>query len=100
MVAWQIFRRKSQPPQKVTTGRFEITRNGEIAYLEYSLSGNVLELIHTEVPEKLRGLGLASALAEAALDWARKNNLKVDVICPTVNGYIGKHPHYSDLVMR
>jgi hypothetical protein len=35
----------------VTTGRFEIERNGEIAYLEYSLSPGVLELIHTEVPK-------------------------------------------------
>src|SRR5207248_10450189 len=37
---------------------------------------------HTEVPEKLRGMGLASSLAETALDWARENNLKVDIICP------------------
>jgi predicted GNAT family acetyltransferase len=100
MVAWPVFHRKSQPQQKVTTGRFEIERDGDIAYLGYSLSGNVLELIHTQVPEKLRGLGLASALAEAALDWARKNNLRVDVVCSTVDGYIRKHPEYSDLVMR
>jgi len=39
----------------VTTGRFEIERNGEIAYLEYSLSPGVLELIHTEVPKALYG---------------------------------------------
>jgi|ERR1700730_2134864 hypothetical protein len=58
MVAWGIFRHKRLPQQKVTTGRFEIERNGEVAYLEYSLSGNVLGLIHTEVPDKLRGMGL------------------------------------------
>jgi predicted GNAT family acetyltransferase len=100
MVAWGIFRQKPQPQQKVTTGRFEIERNGEVAYLEYSLSGNVLELTHTEVPEKLRGMGLASSLAEAALHLARENNLKVDIICPVVQEYIAKHPEYSDLIMR
>src|SRR5213592_4284031 len=100
MVAWGIFRHKRLPQQKVTTGRFEIERNGEVAYLEYTLSGNVLGLIHTEVPEKLRGLGLASALAENALQYARENNMKVDVICPSVFDYIAKHPEYSDLVMR
>ena len=100
MVAWGIFRRKHQPPQKVTTGRLEIERNGEVAYLEYSLSGNVLELTHTEIPEKLRGLGLASALAETAFRWARDHNLKVDIVCPSVQAYIAKHPEYSDLVMR
>jgi uncharacterized protein len=97
---WEIFRRKPLTLQKVTTGRFEIAQNGEVAYLEYSLSGNVLELIHTEVPEKLRGTGLASSLAENALQWARERNLKVDIICPTVREYVAKHPEYSDLVMH
>jgi len=100
MFVWKIFRRKSRQPQKVTTGRFEIEQNGEVAYLEYSLSGNVLELVHTEVPEKLRHMSLASSLAETALQWAREHNLTVDVICPTVRQYIAKHPEYSDLVMR
>jgi uncharacterized protein len=98
--AWRIFQRKSQPQVKLTTGRFEIERNGEIAYLEYGLSGNVLELIHTEAPKDLRGAGLAASLAEAALRWARENNLKVDIICPTVQEFIAKHPEYSGLVVR
>ena len=98
---WEIFRRKPRPPQKVTTGRFEIERNGEVAYLEYTLAGNILELTHTEVPEKLRHMGLASSLAETALNWAREHNLKVDIVCPTVQQYVAKHhPEYSDLVMH
>ena len=100
MVAWGIFRHKHLPQQKVTTGRFEIERNGEAAYLEYSLSENVLGLIRTEVPENLRGMGLASSLAETALHWARENNLKVDIICPSVQAYVSKNPQYSDLVMH
>jgi len=96
---WEIFRRKPRPPQKVTTGRFEIERNGEVAYLEYTLAGNILELTHTEVPEKLRHRGLASSLAETALNWARDHNLKVDIVCSTVEQYVAKHPEYSDLVM-
>ena len=99
MVAWRLFRRKPQP-QKVTTGRFEIEQEGEVAYLEYSLSGNVLVLIHSEVPEKLRGKGLASTLAQTAFQWARENQLKVDVVCPSVQGYLAKHPEFSDLVLR
>ena len=77
---WGFFRRKPQLPQEVTTGRFEIERDGESAYLEYSLSGNILELIHTEVPENLRGAGMASSLAESALLWAKERNLKVDIL--------------------
>ena len=100
MVMWEILRRKPRPLQKVTTGRFEIERDGEVAYLEYSLSGNVLELTHTEVPKKLRQMGLASSLAENALDWARELNLKVDIVCSSVREYVSKHPEYSDLVMH
>jgi predicted GNAT family acetyltransferase len=54
MVGWRIVSRKSQAPQKVTTGRFEVERDGEVAYLEYSMTGSVLGLIHTEVPAELR----------------------------------------------
>ena len=89
------------PPtmQKSTSGRIELERNGETAFLEYSLDGNVLELTHTEVPKNLRGMGLASSLAETALKWAREKNYKVDVVCSAVRAYIEKHPEYSDLVL-
>jgi predicted GNAT family acetyltransferase len=97
---WNIFNRNPLVSQEVTTGRFEIEQSGEVTYLEYSHSGNIFELIHTEVPEKVRNLGLASALAEYALHWAREHNLKVDIICPTVQRYVQHHPEYSDLVLR
>ena len=100
MVAWGLVGRKPQQLQKVTTGRFEIEQDGQVASLEYSMTGNVLALIHTEVPDKLRGLGLATTLAENALRFARENNLKVDVICALVQEYIDKHPEYSDLVLH
>lgn len=100
MSAWKILGRKASEPQKVTTGRFEMERDGKLAFLDYSISGNVLELIHTEVPVELRKHGMASSLAETALRWAQENHYKVDVICPSVQDYIGKHPEYADLVLR
>jgi len=89
-----------KPAELVTSGRFELERDGQVAYLEYTLSGDVLELSHTEVPEALRGLGLSSSLAKTAFDWARENKKKVDVVCPTVAGYVKLHPEYSDLLLR
>jgi uncharacterized protein len=97
---WNIFHRNSLPEQLVTTGRFEIEQDGQTAYLDYSLTGNILELIHTEVPPALRHLGLASALAENVLQWARARGLKVDIVCPTVRRYFDQHPEYADLEMR
>jgi predicted GNAT family acetyltransferase len=99
-LARELIHPRPVPLQKVISGRIEIERDGKIAYLEYSLGGNVLELIHTEVPKELRGMGLASALAERGLNWAREKGYKVDIICPVVRQYIAKHPEYADLVMK
>jgi hypothetical protein len=99
MFGWKMTSHKTREPEKVTTGRFEIEQDGAVAYLEYTLTDHVLGLIHSEVPDKLRGRGLAASLAETALQWARENHRKVDVVCPLVLDYIAKHPEYSDLVM-
>ena len=85
--------------QQVTSGRFEIERQGKVAYLEYTLAGKILQLIHSEVPEALRGQGLGSELAHSALEWAREQGLKVDVVCPSVAEYLKKHPEDSDVVL-
>ena len=97
---WNIFRRKPRPPQQVTSGRFEVERNGGVAYLNYTLAGNILTLDHTEIPENLQHMGLASLLAETAFRFAREHDLKVDIVCPVVQHYVAKHPEYSDLVLR
>jgi predicted GNAT family acetyltransferase len=40
--------------------------------------------MHTEVPEKIGGHGIGSALAEFAFKYARTNHLPVKVYCPFV----------------
>ena len=87
-------------PQQATNGRFEIQQDGRVAYLDYTVSGRVIVLSHTEVPEELRGRGLAAELAKGALDYSREHHLRVDVVCPYVAEYLQHHPEYADLVMR
>jgi len=91
---------KPQSPTVVTNGRFEIEQDGAVAYLEYSLAGKVLQLIHTEVPQEMQGTGAGSSLVQSALQWAREHHVKVDVICPFATEYIKRHPEYSDLIVR
>ena len=57
-----------------------------------------ITLLHTEVPEALRGRGIAGTLAKTGLEYARDNNLKVDVVCPLVANYLSKHPEFQALV--
>lgn len=95
-----VFGRKDAPKEKVTSGRFEIEQDGHIAYLEYTIAGKILGLIHTEVPKELRGTGLASELTVNALKFARDHGMKVDVVCPLVAGYFERHPEYKDLLLK
>src|SRR5919108_105842 len=86
----RFFVNHDKSTERVTRGRFEFERNGDVAYLEYALTATVLELIHTEVPKSMRGAGVASTLAHSALEWAREHKVKVDVICPYVAAYLKK----------
>jgi len=92
--------RESAQQQQVTQGRFEIEEQGQVGYLEYNLAGDVLQLLHGEVPQVLAGKGIASELAKSGLDWAREHGKKVDVICEFVAAYIKRHPEYNNLVLR
>jgi predicted GNAT family acetyltransferase len=96
----KIFGNKKPAAQLVTTGRFELERHGHVASLQYTVAAHVLALLHTEIPDALRGSGIASTLAQTALDWARDHHLKVDVVCPFVAAFLETHPEYSDLVLR
>jgi uncharacterized protein len=87
--------------RNVTRSRFELEEMGETAYLEFDMdSAGWITLLHTEVPEALRGRGIAGELAKTGLEYARDNQLKVDVICPLVANYISKHPEFQPLVGR
>jgi uncharacterized protein len=96
----KIFGDKKPAPELVTTGRFELERGGQVATLQYTIAGHVLALLHSEIPEALRGSGVASTLARTALDWARANHMKIDVVCPFVAAFLETHPEYSDLILR
>jgi predicted GNAT family acetyltransferase len=87
--------------RSVTRSRFEVEEMGETAYLEFDLdSAGWITLLHTEVPEALRGRGIASMLAQTGLEYARDHQLKVDVVCPLVANYLSKHPEFQALVER
>jgi hypothetical protein len=81
-----------------TTHRFEFTGPGGVAYLQYERRGNVIDLVHTLVPETMRGQGAAGHLAQAALEYARAEHLSVVPTCPFVKTYLDRHPEYQSLV--
>jgi hypothetical protein len=80
--------------------QFQMALDGEIASLEYRLNDGVLVLMHTEVPDKLGGHGIASALAEYAFNYARAAGLPVKIYCPFVLAWVKKHPQQQDIVVK
>ncbi len=78
--------------------RFELDADGHVAFSNYRREGDILTVLHTEVPAALNGRGIGSALVRGLLDIARVQRLKVRPRCPFVAGYIGKHPEYADLL--
>jgi NAD+ kinase len=79
--------------------RYEILLGGEVAgVLHYRRHGLGVDLMHTEIDQSFEGRGLASRLAAAALDDARRRASPVTVTCPFVSGYIERHPEFQDLV--
>ena len=76
----------------------ELEADGNIAFIKYRLVRDMLFLIHTEVPQELGGKGVASAIAQKALQYAKDNNYKVIPICSFVQGYLKKHKEWNDIV--
>ena len=72
--------------------RFEIEADGETAFLTFHRNGKRIVLIHTETPEALEGRGIGSALARAALSYAREHDLTVAPQCPFVRSFLERHP--------
>src|SRR5262245_44620824 len=79
-------------------GRLEVHTGEPAPFIALRLRGSKLSLIHTEVPPALRAQGVAEAMAQSALDYARSHHLTVLPFCPFVRKFIERHPEYQDLV--
>ena len=79
--------------------RFYIEENGKrIANLEYVYAGIDKFIIeHTEVDPGHEGQGLGKELVKAAVDFARKNNMKIIPLCPYANAAFKRTPEYVDV---
>ena len=86
---------------KNSRSRFELEQDGQTAYLEFELDNQGwITLWHTEVPEPLRRQGIAGTLLKTAFEYARDNNLKIDIICPIAKDYIEKHPELKSVLKQ
>lgn len=75
--------------------RFEITKDGLTAFVQYRLIGNTLDIIHTKVPEPWEGQGIAASLVKMAFDYALENQLTPQAGCSYAAAWLKRHKEYA-----
>ncbi|WP_369995072.1 GNAT family N-acetyltransferase [Winogradskyella sp.] len=77
---------------------FYETDGKKLGLMTYSRAGDHKIIIdHTEVDESLKGQGVGYKLVEAAVNYARDNNLKIMPLCPFANAVFKKRSEYNDV---
>jgi uncharacterized protein len=81
-------------------GAFFIEENGKrVAEMTFSKAGDTRIIIdHTEVSDVLRGKGAGKQLVSAAVDYARKNNIKIIPLCPFAKSVFDKVKEFQDVL--
>lgn len=79
---------------------FLLEKDGHTARLSYALSGNIMTISQTMVPEAIGGQGLAGQLNESALIHARESGWVVEPECSYTQTFIKRHPRFQDLVQE
>jgi uncharacterized protein len=97
--AWQMTElNSSEVVNEIESGRLVLVRNGLESELVYQCRNRQLILVHTGVPEGLRGNGLGSGLIEAAVGWAERDGLVVVPWCPFARRWLQEHGVVSSRV--
>ncbi len=88
-----------QQKEQDGNGMFYIEKDGDIvAELTYKKMDNgVITLDHTETEPEMEGKGLASALVKHSVEFARKNDLKIDPLCAYAAKQFERHEDYRDV---
>lgn len=79
-------------------GRFVLRVEGEEATLVYERRGDLMDVLHTWTPPRLRGRDLAARLTEAAFAWARAEGLRVVPTCSYTRAWVARHPEVASQV--
>jgi uncharacterized protein len=76
--------------------QFSTEVGGNRAFLEYTLTGSVMNITHTRVPSAIGGRGIAGELMQAALAAAHERGLRVNPVCSYAVAYMKRHPDAAD----
>jgi uncharacterized protein len=79
--------------------QYEARLDGQVVGVAaYRLGEDLITFTHTEVDPDQQKQGVGGALAQFALDDARRRSLSVKPRCSFIRHWIQEHPDYADLV--
>mgnify|MGYP000959708741 CR=1 FL=1 len=87
--------------QEETKGAFVAEENGTKAgEMTYSKAGAEKIIIdHTEVNPEFKGRGVGKEMVLAAVDYARKNNIKILPLCPFAKATFDRNKDIQDVLV-
>jgi uncharacterized protein len=71
--------------------RFTTEIDGHFAELDYTVTGDVMTITHTRVPQPIGGRGVAAELMRAALKLAGEQGWSINPACSYAAAYMRKH---------
>ncbi len=90
---------KIEHQQEGKNGTFYIEQQGNrIGESLYSMDGNEINIYHTEVDGQFQGKHIGDQLIAGAVDYARKNNLKILPTCTFAQAEFRRHKDYDDVL--
>ena len=91
---------KVQRQESGENGSFFIEEDGlKSGLMTYRKTGeNEITIDHTEVDDAAQGRGFGKKLVEAAVEYARENDLKIVPVCTFAKKIIDKTPEYQDVL--
>lgn len=79
-------------------GAYVVVENNQtIAEITWAQLGDIMVIDHTYVDNSLRGQGVAKQLLDHAVDYARRENFKVEPVCSYVVAAFERSDIYDDI---
>lgn len=80
------------------SSQFEFQIDGKAAFVEYFTEDKKIYLTHTEVPESLRGHGIATELIKQTLAYIKRHHWTLIPQCSFVVAYVNDHPEWRSIL--
>ncbi|MDC7682942.1 GNAT family N-acetyltransferase [Asticcacaulis sp. BYS171W] len=88
----------AQVTDNTSADRFELTREGHVAYADYHIQGEVVFIDYVYAPPELRGTGAAGELMRGLVEIIKEQGRKIRPICGYAAAWLQRSPAGRELL--